>query len=225
MMRYSAVLLLMGGLVLAGASVMSGCNSNTEKVDRSRPAADARQETRAPAAQSQPERAENAGGGTHASSNGLAWEVPSGFRQEAPANTMRVAQYRIPSGRDGVKDGELVVFFFGPGQGGGTQDNLARWAGQFKQDDGSDPMQKANIETFTSSGGMKVTTIELSGHYESSMMGGGPSYNEPGWRLYGAVVEGEGGPWFFKAVGPEDVMLQSKGQLLALFKGLHAAHS
>jgi hypothetical protein len=100
-----------------------------------------------------------------------------------------------------------------------------RWASQFKQEDGSDPMQKAKTSTLTSSGGLKVTTIELSGRYESSMMGGGPSYNEPGWRLYGAVVEGQGGPWFFKAVGPEDVIQDSKPAIERLFKGLHPAQS
>ena len=28
-------------------------------------------------------------------------------------------------------DAETVVFYFGPGQGGGVESNIARWAGQF----------------------------------------------------------------------------------------------
>jgi hypothetical protein len=33
-------------------------------------------------------------------------------------------------------------------------------------------------------------------------MGGGPTEPTPGSRLLGAVVEGPGGPWFFKITGP-----------------------
>ncbi len=196
----------------------AGCSSNTEKVGKgesssSTPPPRAAAETAAPS------------GGALTSAQGLSWSVPAGFQKDAPANTMRIAQYRIPAGGGGAKDGELAVFFFGAGSGGGTQANLERWAGQFKQDDGSDPMKKAKTETFTSAGGLKITTIEVTGRYESSGMGGGPSYNEPGWMLYGAVVEGQGGPWFFKAVGPEGVIDKNRGALQGLYKGLRTASS
>jgi hypothetical protein len=151
---------------------------------------------------------------------GLTWDVAAGLKGEQPANTMRIAQYRIPSGRDGVKDGEIAVFFFGAGSGGGTQANLERWAGQFTQPDGSDPVKKAKIDSLKSKGGLKVTTISLAGRYESSGMGGGPSYDEPGWQLFGAVVEGQGGPWFFKAVGPESVIDHWRPQIMDMYKGL-----
>lgn len=151
---------------------------------------------------------------------GLVWIVPEGFQSETPANTMRIAQYKIPSGAPGTKDGELVVFFFGAGQGGAVQANIERWAGQFKQDDGSDPMKRAKVGNMKSASGLAVTTVELSGHYVSSMMGSGPSYDEPGWRLYGAVVEGPGGPWFFKAAGPEAVIQKNRDALTKLYQGV-----
>ena len=44
---------------------------------------------------------------------------------------MRVATYAVP-GAKGAEAGECAVFFFGPGQGGGVDDNVARWAKQFE---------------------------------------------------------------------------------------------
>jgi hypothetical protein len=215
------------GLLL---TAWAGCSSNVEKVDSSkgRAPAPAGQTAQKPAPAQPPSSMPTPGGSTSAEGptvtmQGLTWDVASGLKSEPPPNTMRIAQYRIPSGKDGVKDGEMAVFFFGAGSGGGTQANLERWAGQFKQADGSEPMKRAKIESLTSTGGLKVTTIALSGRYESSGMGGGPSYDEAGWKLYGAVVEGQGGPWFFKAVGPESVIDAWRAELTEMFKGLRTA--
>lgn len=175
----------------------------------------------APSATENPE----AVSGGMASAHGLAWDVPRDFAKDTPASTMRAAQYRLPSGKEGVGDGELAVFFFGSGQGGATQANLTRWAGQFQQEDGSDPMSKAKIEDFTAGSGLKVTTISVAGRYESSGMGGGPSYNEPGWALLGAVVEGPGGPWFFKAVGPGEVIDRHRDDLMGVLRSVRPAAS
>ncbi len=213
------------GLLLAAAV---GCSSNVEKVGSSKkesgsaPAGQKaeKQVPKMPPAATPVPAASTSAEGPVVTMQGLTWDVAAGLRSEQPANTMRIAQYRIPSGKDGVKDGEIAVFFFGAGSGGGTQANLERWAGQFTQADGSDPVKKAKIESLKSKGGLKVTTISLAGRYESSGMGGGPSYDEPGWQLFGAVVEGQGGPWFFKAVGPESVIDRWRPQLTEMYKGL-----
>jgi hypothetical protein len=217
------------GVFGAAAAVVllaaAGCSNNMEKGSATEKSSSMSRgeahETHAPESGTPPaDRA--AGSQSTVAMNGLQWDVPAGLVGEQPANTMRIAQYRIPSGKDGVKDGELAVFFFGAGSGGGTRANLERWAGQFKQEDGSAPMSKATTGTLESDGGLPITTIMLPGRYESSGMGGGPSYNEPGWKLYGAVVEGAGGPWFFKAVGPEPVIDEWQPRLLAMLKGLRA---
>lgn len=205
-------------------AVFAGCSSNMEKSDSAkneeRNTSSGMSETPAPEA-TQHAMAMNQG--STATVHGLHWDIAQGMVAEQPASSMRIAQYRLPSGKEGVKDGELAVFFFGSGQGGDTQSNLQRWAGQFKQNDGSDPMQKAKIDKVTSSGGLAITTISLTGHYQSAMMGGGPSYDEPGWKLFGAVAEGQGGPWFFKAVGPESVIDDWQPRLREMMQGLKAA--
>ena len=63
----------------------------------------------------------------------LVWKVPRGWIEEPASSSMRRAQYRIPGG---AGPGECVVFYFGPGQGGDAEANVARWAGQFRGADG-----------------------------------------------------------------------------------------
>ncbi len=213
--------LCVAGLLLTATF---GCNSNVEKIGSSKKAEEtgAASQMAQKAAPRMP-AAPTSADGPMVTMQGLSWDVASGLKSEQPANTMRIAQYRVPAGKDGVKDGEIAVFFFGVGSGGGTQANLERWASQFTQADGGDPMAKAKIESTTSKGGLKVTMISLAGRYQSSGMGGGPSYDEPGWQLFGAVVEGQGGPWFFKAVGPESVIDRWRPRIVEMYKGLRLA--
>jgi hypothetical protein len=62
-------------------------------------------------------------------------EVPSGWTSRAPSSTMRLAEYVLPATADA--SAEVVVFFFGPAQGGSVDANLARWRGQFSNPDGA----------------------------------------------------------------------------------------
>jgi hypothetical protein len=132
---------------------------------------------------------------------------------------MRLAQLCIPSGKGGVEDGLVTVFHFGPGGGGGVQANLTRWAGQFKQEDGADPMSRATITKSESAAGLKITTIELGGRYVTGPMSMETrAYDEPGWALVGGILEGKGGPWFFKGVGPSEVVQASREAFLEMLR-------
>ncbi len=68
---------------------------------------------------------------------------------------MRVATYAIPAAK-GASAGECAVFFFGPGQGGGIDDNVARWAKQFE----GAPAPTARRRPVA---GMRVTRAEVEG--------------------------------------------------------------
>ncbi len=216
------------GMVVAGLLLVAaiGCNSNVEKVGASKKgsapssANQAAEQPKMPPAPMEAPGNSTSAEGPVVTMQGLTWDVAEGLESVPPPNRMRIAQYRVPSNAAGTKDGEIAIFYFGVGSGGGTQANLERWASQFTQADGSDPMKKAKIESLTSRGGLKVTTISVTGRYESSGMGGGPSYDEPGWQLFGAVVEGQGGPWFFKSVGPESVINKWRPRILEMYKGL-----
>lgn len=126
----------------------------------------------------------------------LAFDLPEGWEEQPPESSMRLAQARIP-GEAG--DGELAVFHFGPGGGGGAEANVQRWLNQVEPDPGTEPER----ETFETQG-LTVHTVAARGTVTPSPMSmrGGSQAPQPGQMLLGAVVEGAGGPWFFKATGP-----------------------
>ena len=136
---------------------------------------------------------------------GLRFLVHSSWARVPAASEMRAAQFRLPKAGSDTEDGELVLFHFGSGQGGGTQDNIDRWLGQIAQPDGSPTTAKA-VTLIRTVNGLKVTSVDASGSYT----GMGDKAPRTGWRLLGGVVEGKGGPWFWKAVGPATTIEAAK---------------
>jgi hypothetical protein len=142
----------------------------------------------------------------------LDFDLPSGWQSQTPSSSMRVAQAVIP-GPGGP--GDLAVFHFGVGGGGGVEANIERWIGQMETADNPAP------ETFDANG-YRVTMIDVRGTLKPSSMGMGPATAQPDSRLLGAVVEGPGGPWFFKATGPEATLGPQRDAFLAMLKGVRA---
>jgi hypothetical protein len=146
------------------------------------------------------------------SSGEIAFDIPKEWQSQPPTSSMRLAQAVIP-GPGGP--GELAVFYFGPGTGGSTEDNIQRWAGQVENAEPPKP------QTFESNG-YKVTWIEVQGTLKPSGLGMGPSTPQPNSRLLGAVVEGPGGPWFFKATGPDATLSAGRDAFLGMLKSVRA---
>jgi hypothetical protein len=142
----------------------------------------------------------------------LTFNLPADWDRGEPSSQMRVAQASIP-GEGGA--GELAVFHFGAGQGGGVDANIARWIAQMEMPEGAVPKR----DTFAV-GPYKVTWVDVSGTLKASQMGMGPKTDQSNYRLFGAVIEGPGGPWFFKATGPDKTMAAQRDAFLAM---LHSA--
>lgn len=139
----------------------------------------------------------------------LPFELPEGWQETQPSSQMRLKQATIP-GPGG--DAELAVFFFGTGSGGGVEDNIERWIGQME------PTAEPQRDSFES-GGYRVTWVEVDGTLKGGTMGG-PAEAQPGSTLLGAVVEGPGGPWFFKATGPEATLEAERDAFLGMLRDL-----
>jgi len=99
----------------------------------------------------------------------------------------------------------------GAGSGGDVEANLNRWAGQMEAD--AAPQRDGFVL-----GTWKVSWIEVAGTLKPSTMGGGSTQPQPGSILLGAVVEGEGGPWFFKATGPAATLDAQRESFMDLLK-------
>src|SRR6266850_4921946 len=139
----------------------------------------------------------------------LRFVVPAAWTRVPAPSDFRAAQWKIPRAAEDKDDGTLVLYYFGEGKGGGVQENLDRWYAQFTQPDGR-PSRDAATVTMKTVNGLRVTAVDLSGNYEGMGMGGAKDAAKPGYRMLAAVVEGEGGPWFFKALGPEATMAAAK---------------
>jgi hypothetical protein len=152
---------------------------------------------------------------------GLRFSVPKGWQRGQPSSPLAIVQLRIPRARGDDAGGEVVLFRFGDAKGGGLSDNVERWYSQFKQPDGR-PSKEVAVVTTRTVHGLTVKTIDLSGTYRAQM---GPMDNpsKPGYRLLGAVVEGHGDPWCWRAVGPAKTMEKAKEGFDKLIDSLEAS--
>lgn len=124
---------------------------------------------------------------------------------------MRAATYSAPAAVGDPEPGEVAVFYFGPGQGGGVQANVDRWLGQFPQKTGAPKTDKSTVA------GMGVTVIDVSGTYAASATPmSTEKTNKPGFRMLGAIVEAPQGAVFFKFTGPAKTVAAQE----AAFKGM-----
>jgi len=142
----------------------------------------------------------------------VAYDLPAAWTRVQPTSSMRLDQAAIP-GEGG--NGELAVFFFGAGGGGGVEANLQRWSDQM--DSSSGPAR----ESFDV-GDYRVTWIDVTGTLQPSSMGMGPSDPQPNSRMFAAVVEGSGGPWFFKATGPASTMDAAREEFVTMLRSVRA---
>ena len=131
------------------------------------------------------------------------YKIPEGWTAEQPTSEMRLAQYKLPKSDGDAEDALVVLYYFGPGQGGTPQANIERWVNQVKQPDGSPSQDKARTETLTVNG-LRVTTVDVRGNYSGGMsQDSAPKDSNSIYRLRGAVIETPKGSYFVKLTGPE----------------------
>jgi hypothetical protein len=147
---------------------------------------------------------------------GLSWTVPKGWIG-APASSMRVATYRTPAAPGDAEGGEVAVFYFGPGQGGGIDANVERWFAQMTPEAGSKKPSRSQLKV----GDIKVTICAAEGTYTGAMgMGAASAGPEKGFALEGAIAEGPQGAVFFKLTGPKKSVEKARAGFDALVKSL-----
>ena len=140
----------------------------------------------------------------------LRYKVPEGWQVERPNSNMRVAQYKLPKADGDSADAELVLYYFGQGQGGSAQANIDRWLNQMQQPDGTPSKEKAKIENLTVNS-MPVTTVDVLGKYNGGMASPGatPSATPAdmsNYRLRAAIIETPKGSYFVKLTGPQNTV-------------------
>jgi len=138
---------------------------------------------------------------------------PPGLRRVPPKSAMRKASYEVPRANGDGEDGELAVFYFGPGQGGSIDANVDRWVKQFSDISPND-VKRADREA----NGLRQHTVEIErGTFDAGQMAmGGNKGPRKDYALEGAIVETPGGAYFFKMTGPSKTVLAARGPFLQL---------
>lgn len=145
--------------------------------------------------------------------------APAGWQTRAPSSSMRLAEFTTPGGA-GAAAGEVVVYFFGAGQGGSVDANIERWKGQFTDASGAHPEPTVTKLTGTA---FPSTVVHLRGNYSRAVgMGGGPENAKPDQILLAAVIETPKGNLYVQLYGPAASVAPQKDAFLGFIKQLHA---
>src|SRR5262245_34176139 len=153
---------------------------------------------------------------------GLRFAVPRTWDRVPAASDFRAAQWKAPHAAGDAEDAEVVLFFFGKGKGGGVDENLDRWYGQFSMPDGR-TARDAAVVTIRTVNGLRVTAVDLAGTYKPGQMPSGPlPPPKRDFRMLAAVVEGDDGPWFLKMTGPQRTIAAAKPDFDAVIASLTA---
>ncbi len=151
----------------------------------------------------------------------LVFDAPKDWKQTKVERAFRQAQYLIPRAGSDTEDGEMILYYFGKNEGGSVQMNLDRWKGQFTTAQGEPIAEGAYlIEKFVA-GGMKVTMLDVAGHFHDAMFSPHPAKpSERAYRMYAAVVETDDGPFFFKAIGPVNTMAEHRDAFVTMLRSV-----
>ena len=205
--------------MLAAAALFAGCAPKAHESAAPEPAPAPPPAAAAPQAAIEPQSPHGSARGPEGvmtvdgqtfSTPSFAFDLPAAWRREQPSSSMRLAQAVVPGA---AGPGELVLFYFGEGQGGTVEGNFDRWSGQVEARPGAKP-ERGTIEA----GAFRASWIDLSGTLLPSGMGAGPTTPQPRFRLIGAVVEGGSGPYFFKLTGPEATVAAEREAFFGLLK-------
>ena len=133
------------------------------------------------------------------------------------ASGMRQAEFVYGPIGDEADSATMTVYYFGPTQGGGIEDNLNRWIGQMS------PVEDEPARTQFDVNGMTAHMVEVEGTYNSSMGGpmSGAAQPHEDYRMAAVVLETSEGNVFFKLTGPD----RTAKEMIADFKGMIASVS
>jgi gluconolactonase len=131
---------------------------------------------------------------------GITLKAPASWKQEPPANRLRLAQFRLDPVEGEKEPAELVISFF-RGDGGGIDPNLKRWTDQFAPEG-----RKEKVTQGTSPQGGYYFS-DITGTFlktEGGPFAGGKKTPMPGYRSLSVILTvPDEGNYFLRMTGPE----------------------
>ncbi len=139
-------------------------------------------------------------------SDDLTWTAPAHWTVKA-SGPMRKGSYAI-TGPEGEADLSITAF---PGDTGGLLANINRWRGQLLLP----PIGPGELTTH-------VADLEANGLHFGIVDFAGTANGVP-TRTTGALLSRTGETWFFKLMGPDDLVAREKAALIAFLRTVKAA--
>jgi hypothetical protein len=201
-------------LALGAFATLGGCDKKTPEPQATAPL----QPSPFLSAQAKPPSTPAPAGSAQQEPLHITWLDPPSFKRVPPSNAMRKASYVVPRAAGDPEDGELTVFYFGPGQGGSIDANVDRWVKQFADAKPGD-VRRADREA----NGLRQHTVELDSGTFSSGMPGGSTQPKRNYGLVGGIVETPSGAYFFKLTGPANTVKQAKPEFYKLLDSIKTA--
>lgn len=128
---------------------------------------------------------------------GMKSTTPADWKEEAPSNNMRMAQFKLPRAEGDKADAELAVFVF-PGGSGTAKANLDRQLAKFVEQGRKDKTEKVTV------GGIEATYQDVSGTYKKKAFPMATDFTPvPDYRqLYVLFEAKDGKQYYMTLLGP-----------------------
>ncbi len=139
-------------------------------------------------------------------------EAPASWKKKEPGNKFRAYNFDLPKADGDPEGAELVVFFFGPGGGGGVNDNLKRWKSMFRAPEGKSIDDVSKVEKMKA-GDVDITYLDVKGAFESKFPPFSPTAKvtlKENFRRFGVIFDSPNGPYFITLTGPAKTMEKHK---------------
>jgi hypothetical protein len=193
------------GLLLAGVLgtlLTAGCKNEASKGSAEPPKAEAPAAAAAPTSPATAPTAQAVP--VKLNRDGVAWDDPAGW-EKIPGTGMRHTSYKIPAAKGDKDGGELVVYYFGPTQGGEVDSNINRWVSQFE---GADLKAIKRVDRTVNDISQHIVEIPK-GTYDLGASSMSKVQKVDNYGLLGAIVVAPTGKYFFKLTGPMATVKQA----------------
>ena len=131
---------------------------------------------------------------------------PTIWQKKAPRSRLVEHEFSIPSDMEEVADVRITIMQ----AGGGVEANIERWIGQFSQPDGTATKARAKRQQ-RKIAEQEVYVVDISGSYKDQPQGPfGPSVDRSDYRMLAAILKTEGGNFFIKMYGHQDLIAKSE---------------
>lgn len=128
----------------------------------------------------------------------LAFTAPAAFARQQPRSQIVAYEFSTKPAEGDKQAGRLTVMI----SGGGVEQNIARWYGQFTQPDGKETKDRAKTEK-KEIAGETAHFVDIAGTYDDKPGPFAPGVKRENYRMLAAIVPSAEGLVFFKFYGPE----------------------